>query len=409
MTRISSRLVRLVALVLALAVFGSACGGSDDEGAAEDTTEAGGEEQPQPSVPTGPETPAAQLRSSVHGLLQEHVVLASAATGAAVGGREGEFEAAAEALGQNSDALAATMKAVLGEQDGTVFDGLWKRHIELLVSYARGGGQQALTQLAASATELGAFVNSVLPALPADAVTQLVQTHVTNVKNVVDAQRGGDQTAAYTALRAAAEHTGNIAEPLIAAMTVKYPDSVSGDPKSPAATLVTALNSALREHVYLASAATGAALGSRQDEFTAAATALTGNSDDIAALIGSVYGADAGRAFDPLWKKHITFFVEYTTGIAGDDNAKRDKAVTDLLAYSKDFGAFINSASKELPKETVAELVKTHALTLKDVIDAQAAGDYAKAYTAERTAADHMKMIATPLATAIVAQFPDRF
>jgi hypothetical protein len=57
----------------------------------------------------------------------------------------------------------------------------------------------------------------------------------------------------------------------------------------------------------------------------------------------------------------------------------------------------------------VAGLVKTHVLTLKDVVDAQAAGDQAKAYTALRAATRHMSMIGDPLAGAIVKQFPDKF
>ena len=40
-----------------------------------------------------------------------------------------------------------------------------------------------------------------------------------------------------------------------------------------------------------------------------------------------------------------------------------------------DFGAFLASANPNLPKDVVAGLVKDHILTLKPVIDAQAAGD----------------------------------
>jgi hypothetical protein len=48
-------------------------------------------------------------------------------------------------------------------------------------------------------------------------------------------------------------------------------------------------------------------------------------------------------------------------------------------------------------------------ITLKSVIDAQAAKDPAKAYAALRTAAGHMQAIADPLADAIARQFPERF
>jgi hypothetical protein len=87
----------------------------------------------------------------------------------------------------------------------------------------------------------------------------------------------------------------------------------------------------------------------------------------------------------------------------------QDKAVNDLVQYASDFGAFLNSASPSLPKDKVAELVKTHILSLKDVIDAQAAKDQKLAYQKLREATRHMQMIADPLADAISVQFPDKF
>ena len=122
-----------------------------------------------------------------------------------------------------------------------------------------------------------------------------------------------------------------------------------------------------------------------------------------------MYGSGAEQAFLPLWRKHIGFFVDYTVGVATKDRAKQDKAVGDLVQYTQDFGAFLSSANPNLPKSVVADLVKTHVLTLKDVVDAQAAGDQTKAYMAIRTAAGHIHMIADPLAEAIVKQFPTRF
>ena len=41
----------------------------------------------------------------------------------------------------------------------------------------------------------------------------------------------------------------------------------------------------------------------------------------------------------------IGFFVDYTTGVATKDKAKQDKAVADLVGYSNDFAAFLNSSS----------------------------------------------------------------
>jgi hypothetical protein len=176
-----------------------------------------------------------------------------------------------------------------------------------------------------------------------------------------------------------------------------------------ASDLRTALNTGLAEHVWLAAAATEAALGGRSGEFQNAAAALDANSVALSQAIGSVYGQGAGTAFLELWRKHITFFVDYTTGVAKKDQTMQDKAIKDLLGYADDFGAFLASANPNLPKDVVAGLVRDHAVGLKAVVDAQAKGDWATAYTKLREAAAHMQMIADPLAGAIAKQFPEKY
>jgi hypothetical protein len=179
--------------------------------------------------------------------------------------------------------------------------------------------------------------------------------------------------------------------------------------KGPASDLRVALNELLAEHGGLAAAATNAALRGRMSEFEAAAWALDMNSQDIAKAIGSVYGMEAGDAFLPLWRKHIGFVVDYTKAKAAGSKKMQEKAVNDLVQYASDFGAFLNSATPSLPKDAVADLVKMHILSLKDVIDAQAMKDQKLAYTKLREATRHMQMIADPLAEAIAGQFPDKF
>ncbi|HEY7567630.1 MAG TPA: hypothetical protein VH762_08665 [Gemmatimonadaceae bacterium] len=198
---------------------------------------------------------------------------------------------------------------------------------------------------------------------------------------------------------------------LFAATTLNAQSMHASNPASTmtVAALKAKLNTLLSEHVYLAAAATGAALGGRQAEFQAAASALDNNSVDVSKAIGTVYGSGAEQAFLALWRKHIGFVVDYTTGIAGKDKMKADKAVNDLVQYTQDFGAFLSSANPNLPKSVVADLVKGHVLTLKSVIDAQQMGDQQKTYWALRDAAMHMQMIADPLADAIAKQFPGKF
>ena len=177
-----------------------------------------------------------------------------------------------------------------------------------------------------------------------------------------------------------------------------------------AATLRTGLNTLFAEHVLLASRRhRRRPRRPRRRVQGGRRRARRQLASPSAQAIGSVYGQDAEDAFLPLWRRHIGFVVDYTVGVAAEDKAKQDKAVSDLVAYTQDFGAFLASANPNLPKDAVAELVKHHVLTLKDVIDAQAAGDQAQAFAAMRTACAHMAMIADPLAGAIVKQFPDKF
>ena len=156
------------------------------------------------------------------------------------------------------------------------------------------------------------------------------------------------------------------------------PSSVS------AAELRTGLNTLLDEHVYLAASATDAALGGRDAESKASARALDANSVDIAKAIGSVYGRGTEEAFLP------------------------PVAMNDLLGYTQDLGAFLNSANPNLRKTVVADLVKTHILNLKDVVHAQAAKGPAKTWVAVGHAAGHVQMFAYPLAAAIANQFPEK-
>jgi hypothetical protein len=375
----------------------------------------------QPGSPNGANgttsaTKAAELRASLDYLLGEHILLASSATGAALGGREAQFKAAAAALDANSVDIAKAIGSVYGQGAQDAFLPLWRHHIGFVVDYTVGVAtkdkakqDKAVTDLVQYTQDFGAFLASANPNLPKDVVAGLVKTHVLTLKDVIDAQAAGDQAKAFAATRIAYAHMGMIADPLAGAIVKQFPDRFPGSTMSAAAGLRSTLTMAFQEHTYLAARATGATLGGRDPEFKAAAAALDANGVDIAKAIGSVYGQGALDAFLPLWRRHIGFVVDYTVGVATKDQPKQQKAVEDLVGYSQDFGAFLASANPNLPKDVVAGLVKDHILTLKPVIDAQAAGDQPKVYTMLRSATGHMRMIADPLAEAIVKQFPQKF
>jgi len=170
-----------------------------------------------------------------------------------------------------------------------------------------------------------------------------------------------------------------------------------------------AVNTLLAEHVNLAASATGWAMMGMTRNFKSAAAGLDENSVALAGAIGLVYGDGAREAFLPLWRKHIGFFVNYTTATIKQSADGRKKAVDDLLGYAEDFGAFLNSANPNLPQDAVAELVRHHAMTLIAVIDAQANQKWSEAYSLQSKAAAHMQNISDALAGAIAKQFPEKF
>lgn len=172
---------------------------------------------------------------------------------------------------------------------------------------------------------------------------------------------------------------------------------------SGASSLRALLTAQLQEHVYLAGIAVFNAVNNPA-AFDAAAATLDQNSQDLAASIGSVYGDEAAEAFLALWRTHIGFFVDYTTARAAGDEAGQADAKTALQGYREDFGAFLESANPNLPKEAVIEELQPHVQTVFAAIDAVVDGD-ADAFDKLKVAANVMPNTAATLAGAIAEQF----
>ncbi|MGH2417764.1 MAG: copper amine oxidase N-terminal domain-containing protein, partial [Candidatus Limnocylindria bacterium] len=291
---------------------------------------------------------------------------------------------------------------------------IWSAHNGFFVDYTTGvaTGDTAMQDQAVSdltdiyVVEFSAFLSGAT-GLPEDAVAGLVTDHVLQTKAVVDAQAAGDWDAAYEAIRTAYAHMQMIGDAL--APAIVEGNDIDGAADTAGVDFRVALNQLLQEHLFVASFATDAALGGRDDEFAAAGATLNTNGTDLGAAIGTIYGDEAADEFNRIWSAHNGFFVDYTTGVATDDMALQDQAVTDLTeTYVPEFSAFLAGATG-LPEDALAELITEHVLTTKAIVDAQGAGDAAAGAEADRTAAMHMRMIGDPLAEAIVASMPESF
>ncbi|HYH92016.1 MAG TPA: hypothetical protein VD763_02565 [Candidatus Saccharimonadales bacterium] len=359
---------------------------------------------------------AADLRTTLNLKLGEHLILASKATNAALGARNDEFAAYGELLNTNGTDLGEMIGSVYGDDAKDAFNGIWSAHNGFFVDYTTGVAtddeamqDKAVEDLTTVYVPQFSELIATATGLPAEAVTDLVTEHVVQTKAVVDAQASEDWTAAYDATRTAYAHMQMIGDALAGAIVTQNPDKVAGDPANAGVGLRVALNQLLQEHLYLASSATGAALGGRSDEFAAAGTALNTNGTDVGEAIGSLYGDEAKDQFNQIWSAHNGFFVDYTTGVATKDQAMQDKAVEDLTTvYLPAFTEFLAGAT-DLPADALSSLIEEHVLTTKAIVDAQAGDDPAAAAAADRMAGQHMQMLGDPLAKAIVAKLADQF
>jgi hypothetical protein len=357
---------------------------------------------------------AANLRVDLNYLLGEHLILAAKATGAALDGRADQFEAYGGLLNTNGTDLGGAIGSIYGDDAEAEWNRIWSAHNGFFVDYTTGVAtddmavqDQAVEDLTTIyVPEFSAFLAGAT-GLPEDAIADLVTDHVLQTKAVVDAQASGDFEAAYEAIRTAYAHMSMIGDAL--APAIAEGNEIDGEAINPAVDFRTALNGLLQEHLFLASFATDAAIAGRSDEFAAAAATLNTNGTDLGAAVGSIYGDEAEAEWNRIWSAHNGFFVDYTTGVATDDQAVKDKAVEDLTTvYVPEFSAFLAGATG-LPEDALAELITEHVLTTAAVVDAQGAGDAAAAADADREAAMHMRMLGDPLADAIVAAQPESF
>jgi len=235
---------------------------------------------------------------------------------------------------------------------------------------------------------------------------------VDSLIETIDAAIAGDAKVFDLVYQAATDHMPMTASALAGAISGQFPDKFPGNVNSSGSDLQQTLTDLLDGHVYLASITVvqGLENGLDSPQFKAAATTLDQNSQDLAAAIESVYGAEAGEQFLSQWRQHIEFFVQYTQGKATKDNAMAEQALTRLQNYKQDFSAFLSKATGgRLPANGAAEALQMHVDSLIEAIDAAIAGDAEVFDLVYAAATDHMPMTASALAGAISGQFPDKF
>ncbi len=176
---------------------------------------------------------------------------------------------------------------------------------------------------------------------------------------------------------------------------------------SPGTDLRVTMDRLLAEHASLAWLALTKTIAGEKDA-GAVVTQLQGNTDDLSAAIGSVYGDDAAEAFKTQWEAHIGMFVAYATAVAKKDDAGKAAAKQDLAGYQKSFAKFLNTAAG-LDAKAAEGALGMHVQQLTTAVDQFGAGQYPQSYATARTAYKHMFGTGDALSAAITKQKPDDF
>ena len=337
----------LLAGLIALAACTSTAGTSNEPSTAESTapestaSESMAPMSPDASHDMGGEPPSRAMPPTCaptsNYLLGEHLILAAKATGAALGGRTDQFDAYGGLLNTNgTDLGAAPSASIYGTEAEDEWNRIWSAHNGFFVDYTTGVAtdDQAMPDQAVEdlttiyVPEFSAFLAGAT-GLPEDAVTDLVTDHVLQTKAVVDAQAAGDWEAAYAAIRDGLRTHADDRRRARAGDRRGQRHRGRRRHRRPSTSASRSTSSSRSTCTWPASRPMPR-IGGRTDEFAAAGAALNTNGTDLGAAIGGLFGSEAQDEWNRIWSAHNGFFVDYTTGVATDDQAMQDQAVEDL-------------------------------------------------------------------------------
>ncbi len=393
-------MTRIATVLLALALVSAGCGsGSDDD-------------QPLPEPPT---TAAADLRAALEVLFREHVFLLGLASEDAVTGQVKGFEAAAEALEENTLAIGERFETAYGTRGEKGFLTVWRPYADLVTNYATlvrrnpkiAKAAQVDRSFGKAAGKVAAFAGGITPLIGPRIIGSRMRDLIALMRAAADAQVAKDYKKADASLRTAADRAGDIAAIFARAFADDLPAIYRGDPLSPASALRSALIARLVDHVYLAGFTAENILTDQSKPRDGAKAALDATTTALATLIGGTYGAAAERSFLPVWRRGVDLLLAYPG--AAKDKAKREKVRRDLAQYATDAAAFLKGLNSDLDAPALERILGDHATAMTAAFDSLAAGDFKKGDTGLRAAAGGIEALAGALATAAVQRFPARF
>jgi hypothetical protein len=350
--------------------------------------------------------PPAQLQAQLDQLLGRHALLVVRLMRSVVLAAPDFRQAAVGSLQDNTGELSQLVGAAYGASQGERFGQLWQRRNDDLLAYANGvaGDDASAMQTARAALEAdaGAYGSWLATAsggrTSASAASAAVRASAQELMGQVDAYGARDYARAYQVEREAYERMftagGTIAKASL------EPRAAAGL-DAPASRLRAAFAMLLGEHLELIVDAQRATFAG-SPEFRAAAAQIDANSTALAKGLGAIVGPKKGAEFQSAWADHVTGLMDYTTAVAGKDQAAKDAAEQRLHSFAVTLAAYFSGIVRnQAAFVPLTGAVTAHDEHLIEQVNAYAAKDYAKAQQMELHGYEQMLGVADTLVDAI--------
>jgi len=328
------------------------------------------------SGPPSANYPAADLRAHVTLLYGERTYVLGKLAAAAVAGRKDEFASYAGLLATNGDDLTAAVSKAAGESQGASFhqarvlgDSFYVDYIVAATTQQQDMSDAAMQNLTTRYVMQMAQVLSSTLNISSSTASKLLGDEVSSTKHFVD-----DVAAAsfYSDLRDAYAKAiamgGSVAE----AIAWRFPDKYPGDVTGEGSKLRAQTDALLQEHSLLVTMVTNTA-GTKD-----ANASLQANTDALARVIGSAFGADAASRASKAWSDDNQGSIAYATA---PDDQTRQSALDNLnKTVTPELASFLTGLHVNL--DGGAQILAT-----VQVIDDQRAKTYDRAASDDRKAA----------------------
>ncbi len=163
----------------------------------------------------------------------------------------------------------------------------------------------------------------------------------------------------------------------------------------------------LHEHGILLNQAILAALKNAPPSvLEAGKTQLLKNSHEIALLLASVYGPQAGQSFETLFNEHISGGAQYINAVKANHSALADQISQKALDNGRQLAKFFSELAPTIPYSTWEEIFEHHVMLEAKQTQAYFQGDFNKANQLKDTSLVQLEEMANLITSAILKQPP---